>query len=96
MGVDRWMRLSSAMGVTRLCGAKRTLSHETSSLAPSLMRQKGRMARLRRLINDRFLAHMVRFTRWLVRLEARGRYELISHLKNRAKINVSFFGVRDE
>src|SRR6266849_9944986 len=42
-------------GVTRLSGAKRTLSHETSSQAPSLMRQKGRMARLRRLINGRFL-----------------------------------------
>jgi hypothetical protein len=47
--------------------AKRTLSHETSSLALSLMREKGRMVRLRRLINgrlmsleiDRFMTHLV-------------------------------------
>ena len=59
------------------------------------------MARLRRLINgrfmrlksDRLMAHMVRFTRWRVGLEARGGYELMSHLKNRAKINVSYFDV---
>jgi hypothetical protein len=47
--------------------AKRTLSHETSSLALSLMRKKGRMVRLRHLINgrlmsleiDRFMTHLV-------------------------------------
>ncbi|HYU76708.1 MAG TPA: hypothetical protein VEL31_28905, partial [Ktedonobacteraceae bacterium] len=41
----------------------------------------------------RFLAHMVRFTRWQVRLGARGEYSLLSYLKTRVKINVSFFHV---
>ncbi len=39
------------------------------------------------------MTHMVRFTRWRVRLEAQGGNELMSHLNNRAKINVSFFDV---
>ncbi len=42
---------------------------------------------------DRLMTHMVRFTRWRIRLEARGGHELMSHLKNRAKINVSYFDV---
>ena len=42
------------------------------------------------------MAHMVRFTRRRVRLEAQGGYELMSLLKNRVKINVPFSVTGDE
>src|SRR5258708_625395 len=73
----------------RSCSNPRSAAQSLGRVCGMLCGQKWKKI----LTIGRYMTHLVRFTIWRVRLEGRGGYELMSHLKNRAKINVSFFDV---